>query len=179
VHVSDVPARAEVLLRRGQAPLQLDAMPVGTRLEFVATAEGYVPARVVVAPGATWSPAASGTPTLDVAAHLEKSTAKGGDEPPWPAADPGSAVGGQGPAGTLRLSSAPAGAEIWMLAGMGPEVTIDRLACEQDYDVLVAGPGTARKRIHVAASDLAPAPADPGAPPGGRVLARIARVSAK
>jgi hypothetical protein len=153
-------------------------MPVGARLELVATAEGYVPARLVVPADASWSAAADGRRTLDVAAHLEKASTKDSDAP-WPSAQAGSQVGGQGPSGTLRISSTPAGAEIWMLAGQGPEVTIDRLACDQDYDVLVAGPGTNRKRLHVAAGDLAPAPAASAGSTGDHAPARLANVSAK
>ena len=47
--VTDAPARSEVLLRVGQAPVDVDQMPVGARLELVATAEGYAPRRAVIA----------------------------------------------------------------------------------------------------------------------------------
>ena len=38
----------------GQAPVDIDHMPVGARLEFVATAEGYAPKRTVVPAGYVW-----------------------------------------------------------------------------------------------------------------------------
>jgi hypothetical protein len=46
--VSDVPNHAEVLFRLGAAPVDVDRMPVGARLEFVATADSYAPRRLVV-----------------------------------------------------------------------------------------------------------------------------------
>jgi hypothetical protein len=124
-------------------------MPVGTRLEFVATAEDYAPKRIVVPAGAVWDPGADGKPRYEIAAQLEKSNAKLGTKDPWPPGEPGSEVGGQGRPGTVRVVSTPRGAEIWMLAGIGPEVRLDQVRCDQGLDVLVAGPTTFRKRIRV------------------------------
>ena len=65
--VTNVPPHAEVLLREGQAPVDVEKMPVGARLEFVATAEGYAPKRVVVPAGATWDHCADGKPRFETA----------------------------------------------------------------------------------------------------------------
>ncbi len=76
-----------------------------------------------------------------------------------------------------------AGAEVWMLAGMGPEARIEQLRCDLDFDVLVAGPGTFRKRIRVAAADFATeAPGGPvgaAASPAAKSPTRLAQISAK
>jgi hypothetical protein len=65
-------------------------------------------------------------------------------------------------------------------------VRIDQLRCDQDLDVLIAGPTTFRRRLHVATTDFVKA--DPGdetgagtTPPVGskNEPARVARVSAK
>jgi len=173
--VTDVPAHAEVLVRKGQAPVDVEKMPVGARLEFVATAEGYTPRRVVVPAGASWDPGADAKPRFEAAVQLEKSKAKGTNDP-WPPGEPGSEVGGQGPPGTVHVVATPRGAEVWMLAGIGPEVRIEQLRCDQDIDLLVAGPTTLRKRIHVATSDFV-LDDKPGAPPGPAV--RTARVTFK
>jgi hypothetical protein len=175
--VGDVPAHAEVLLRSGQAPVDVPDMPVGTRLEFVATAEGYAPKRVVVPAGATWDRGADGKPRYEAGVQLDKSRARAGGNDPWPAGEPGSEVGGQGPPGTVHVVATPRGAEIWMLVGMGPDARIEQLHCGQDFDVLVAGPTTFRKRMRVAGSDFAEE-TTPGAPPA-KVPTRVARVSAK
>ena len=175
--VGDVPAHAEVLLRSGQAPIDVPDMPVGTRLEFVATAEGYAPKRVVVPAGASWDKAADGKPRFESGVQLEKSKARSGTNDPWPAGEPGSEVGGQGPPGTVHVVATPRGAEVWMLVGMGPDARIEQLRCNQDFDILIAGPTTFRKRMHVSGSDFVEENT-PGAPVP-KVPVRVARVSAK
>jgi hypothetical protein len=178
--VSDVPAHAEVLVRKGQAPVDVDRMPVGARLEFVATAEGYAPKRVVVPAGATWDPASDGRPRYEAAVQLDKSHAAHGTNDPWPAGEPGSAVGGQGPPGTVHVVATPRGAEVWMLAGLGPDARIEQqMACTEDVELLLAGPTTYRKRLHISAADFAP-DETAGAPVGpGKSPRRVAHVSGK
>lgn len=180
--VSDVPPHAEVLVRKGQAPIDVERMPVGARLEFVATAEGYAPKRVVVPAGAAWDAGPDGKPRYEAAVQLDKSKAPHGTNDPWPAGEPGSAVGGQGPPGTVHVAATPHGAEVWMLAGLGPDARIEQQQpCDQDVDVLLAGPTTYRKRIHVAATDFAPEETTPGAPAPatGKAPRRVAHVSGK
>jgi hypothetical protein len=161
--VSDVPPHAEVLIRAGQAPVDVPDMPVGTRLEFVA--------------GAAWDPGPDGKPRFEVAVQLDKSKAHPGTNDPWPAGEPGSEVGGQGPPGTVHVVATPRGAEVWMLVGIGPEARIEQLRCGQEFDVLAAGPTTYRKRLHVASTDFQVDDTHPGPPSKG--ITRIAHVSAK
>ncbi len=174
--VTDVPPHAEVLVRKGQAPVDVEKMPVGTRLEFVATAEGYAPRRVVVPAGASWDPGNDAKPRFEAAVQLERSRTKGNANDPWPPGEPGSEVGGQGPPGTVHVVATPRGAEVWMLAGIGPEVRIEQLRCDQDLDLLVAGPTTLRKRLHVGVADFV-ADEQPGTP--SKTSTKVARVSAK
>jgi hypothetical protein len=179
--VHDVPAHAEVLLREGQAPVDVEKMPVGTRLEFVATAEGYAPRRVVVPAGASWDTGPDGRPRLEVAVQLDKSNARAGATDPWPAGEPGSEVGGRGPPGIVRVIATPRGAEVWMLAGIGPDARIEQLRCDRDLEVLVAGPTTFRKRLRVAASDFLAddTPESTSSSPGTKVPTRLAKISTK
>jgi hypothetical protein len=178
--VTDVPAHAEVLLRAGQAPIDVPSMPVGTRLEFVATAEGYSPKRAVVPAGASWDTGSDGKPRFEAAVQLDKSKAHPGTNDPWPTSEPGSSVGGEGPPGTVHVVATPRGAEIWMLVAIGPEARIEQLHCSQDFDVLIAGPTTFRKRLHVASSDFVADDSPAGATtPPPKVPIRVARVSGK
>jgi len=175
--VTDVPVHTEVLLREGQAPVDIPRMPVGARLEFIATAEGYAPKRVVVPPGsAGWDPGPDGKPRFEAAVQLDPSHPRAGAGDPWPPGEPGSAVGGEGPPGTVRVVATPRGAEVWMLAGIGPEAQIEHLGCDQDIELLLAGPATYRKRLRVRAADFLAA--DP-VPPGESGKPRVARISAK
>ena len=124
-------------------------MPVGTRLEFVATAEGYAPKRAVVPSGANWDTGTDGKPRYEVAVQLDHSRARGGAVDPWPAGEPGSDVGGKGSPGTVHLVTTPRGAEVWQLAALGPDAEFD-VKCGGEVEVLVAGPTTLRKRLRVA-----------------------------
>jgi hypothetical protein len=175
--VADVPPHAEVLLGKGQAPAEVELMPVGARLEFVATAEGFAPKRVVVPAGARWDNGPDGKPRFEVAVQLDKTRAHAGTNDPWPAGEPGSEVGGQGPPGTVRVVATPRGAEVWMLAGIGPDARVEQLPCGRDVEVLLAGPTTYRKRLHVASSDFV-VEETPGTPTP-KVPTRVARLSGK
>lgn len=170
--VSDVPANAEILLRMGQAPLDVERMPVGTRLEFVATAEGYAPRRAVIKGESPWDKAPDGKPRIDVPIQLDPTKAKAGTVDPWPAAEPGSQVGGSGSPGTVHVVSNVRGAEVWLLAGLGPEARIEQLRCDGDIDVLLAGPPQLRKRLHIGEKEIQAATPDPQ---GNRVVSVTAK----
>jgi hypothetical protein len=159
--VSDVPQGAEVLVRSGIAPVDVERLPSGARLEFVALTDGYAPRRGVVPQGAAWD-TVNGKPRFELPIQLEKSHAKGGTLDPWPAADPGSVVGGQGPPGTVHLVTSPKGAEVWMVAGGSPEAKLEALPCGAGMELLVAGTAQGqhfRRRLRVDASQLTPEPA--------------------
>ena len=157
IAITDAPPGSEILLRKGQAPIDVERMPVKTRLEFVATAEGFSPRRAVVLPTAVWSQ--SKPPRFDLAVQLDASKVKAPALDPWPSGEPGTDVGGEGEPGTVHVVSAPPGADIWLLAGIGPEARIDRLKCDEGVEVMIAG-SQLRKRLRVAAGDAAKAPLD-------------------
>ncbi len=155
--VNDVPPNAEVLLRVGQAPVDVEHMPVGARIEFVATAEGFAPKRVVIASDATWDPGTDGKPPrYEAAVQLDRSRARAGAVDSWPSAEPGSEAGGKGSPGTVHLVATPRGAEMWLVAGLGPSAQIDQLKCGGDVELLIAGPTTYRKRLHIAEKSFVP-----------------------
>jgi hypothetical protein len=173
--VAGAPKDSEILIRQGQAPLDVEHMPVGARLEFVATAEGYAPKRAIVPDGAAWD-SSSGKPRFDLPVQLDKSKARANAVDPWPPGDPGSEVGGKGNPGTVHVISSPKGAEIWLLAGIGPDANIeDIVSCDTDIDVLVAGPTTYRKRLHVPASSFS----EQSTGPSGKAAVRVAHVNVK
>ncbi|MEO7109349.1 MAG: hypothetical protein ABI183_02830, partial [Polyangiaceae bacterium] len=144
-------------------------------LELIATLDGYATKRSVVLPDATWDKGSDGKPRLETAIQLDTLPKHHGKTAAdtWPAAEAGSDVGGKGDPGTLHVVSAPKGAEVWMVAGGGPEAQIDDIPCG-DVDVLLGGPGPYKKKIHVKAADFAAG--DPA--PNGDTI-KIAHVSAK
>jgi hypothetical protein len=172
VVVTDVPAGAEVLVRSGVAPVDVERVPSGARLEFVALVDGYAPRRSVVPQGAPWD-GAGGKPRFELPIQLEKSRARAGALDPWPQAEPGSVVGGQGAPGTVHVVTSPRGAEVWMVAGGAPEAKLESLPCGTGLELLVAGTAQGqpfRRRLRVEASQLTPEPS---------ANAATARVSAK
>lgn len=158
VVVTDVPQGAEVLVRSGIAPVDVERLPSGARLEFVALTDGYAPRRGVVPQGSAWD-TVNGKPRFELPIQLEKSHAKAGSLDPWPGADPGSVVGGQGPPGTVHLVTSPKGAEVWMVAGGSPEAKLEALPCGAGMELLVAGTAQGqpfRHRLRVDATQLTP-----------------------
>jgi hypothetical protein len=179
--VANAPKDSEILIREGQAPADVEHMPMGTRLEFVATAEGYAPRRAIVNAEDKWD-TGGGKPHFDLPIQLDKSRARAGAVDPWPPGDPGSEVGGKGNPGVVHVNTSPKGAEVWLLAGIGPDANIEEIVgCDTDVDVLVAGPpgpgpgSTFRKRLHVAASSFV---ADPTAS-AGKATVRVAHLNVK
>jgi hypothetical protein len=181
--ISNVPPHAEVLLRGGQAPVDIERMPVGARLELVATAEGFAPRRVVIPAGSSWDLGVDGKPRFETAVQLDKSKAHPGTNDPWPPGEAGSEVGGSGPAGTLHVVASPHGAEIWIVEGAGPEARVEGASCNDGVDVLLAGPTTYRKRLHVSANDFVPDESGPSKAGGTAAPKRppplVARVDAR
>lgn len=158
VVITDIPAGAEVLVRSGVAPIDVERVPTGARLEFVATTEGYAPRRAVVPQGAAWE-SAGGKPRFELAIQLEKSRTKGGALDAWPAAEAGTTVGGNGPPGNVHVVTTPRGAEVWMVAGAGPETTMSALPCAAGLELLVAGNAQGqpfRRRLRVDGAELTP-----------------------
>jgi hypothetical protein len=156
--VSDVPPGAEVLVRSGVAPVDVDRVPSGARLEFVALVDGYAPRRGIVPRGVEWD-GKTGKPRFELPIQLEKSRTKSGALDAWPSTEPGSVVGGQGPTGTVHVVTSPRGAEVWMVAGGAPEAKIESLPCGTSVELLVAGSAQGqpfRRRLRVDASQLTP-----------------------
>jgi hypothetical protein len=171
--VRKAPADAEILLRAGAAPTEVQRLPIGTRIEFVATAEGYAPRRGVVLPTAVWTHDAQ--PSFDLTIALPVSKKSSAEA--WPPAEAGTQVGGRGEPGLVRVSSSPIGAEIWLLAGLGPEASYEPLPCDRESEILIAGPTTYRKRIRITPAELEKAPEGQGQSKGLRVLEVVIRSS--
>lgn len=153
IRVSGAPEGAEILLLQGHAPLDVTPMPAGARIEFVGLLPGHAPKRAVVPAQGKWDRDEQERPRYELALELAPSRKR---SDPWPPAEPGTTVGGEGEPGTVRVVSSPRDAEVWLLFGSGPEAMLDPVACRA-HEVLVASGTSLRSRLQIAAEDFLPA----------------------
>lgn len=150
LHVTGAPEGAEILVLQGKAPLDVSPMPAGARIEFVGMLAGHAPKRAVVPAQAKWDADASGRPRYELAFELAPTRKK---SDPWPPAEAGTTVGGEGEPGTVRVVSSPRDAEVWLLFGAGPDALLDPVGCAAQ-EILIASGNTLRTRITVSADDF-------------------------
>lgn len=173
VIVEDLAAGTDVLVRSGVSPVEVERIASGTRVEFLATMDGFAPGRGIVPASAAWI-VTGGAPRYDLTIELQKRAPDGGNDR---SADAGH-VGSPPPAGqtgTVRVATAPPGAEIWMLVGQGPTAKVAGVPCNTAVDLLLSGSTDAgrpqRGRLHVDSSQFTP---DPSGTPTARASARLA-----
>jgi hypothetical protein len=152
VELSDGGEGSEILLRKGQGPVDVPQMPVKARIEFVVTAEGFAPKRAVVRADAVWDRKPNERPRLDV--PVELASAKPGALLPWPAVESGTGVGGEGESGIVHLVTSPRGADVWLLIGLGEQARFGPLPCDTDAEFMAAK-GTERRTVRASKDALA------------------------
>ena len=146
------PGESQVLMRIGPGPAVADELPVGVAHEFVVVAEGRRPTRAVVPPGAEW-PMSEGSPRYELAIQA-------GDDPMEEAAlDLGATrltpdVGApSGTFGSVRVITNPPGAQVYLLIGFSPTVTIENMRTDEPIELLVYHEGFPVARGTVAPGD--------------------------
>jgi len=150
---------AQVLRFVGRAPVTVTQLPVGVAHEFVATAEGHRPSRVLVAANADWEATAEGAryelalqltpiepttraPTGDVALELGPSRLSTQD-------------GARATRlGSVRVVTTPRGARVYQLIGFSPDVTVQDLPIDQPQELLIYREGYAPVVRAVSESDF-------------------------
>ncbi len=141
--LTGVPAGAEVVRRLGVAPLSA-MVPAREPLDLVAVIAGMPPRRVHVDVSAPWIDGPTG-------AHLDlPATIDAGPDTSWPAPLSGAAGAmgtmGKGPRGTLKITSTPNGATIWLAAD---PASMQGLPCALPVDLMVIAGKTAPRSLHV------------------------------
>lgn len=136
VHVSA--PNAQVLRFVGRAPVTIDRLPVGVAHEFVATAEGFRPSRVLLAADADWEASADGA-RYELAVQLDPVR----DDPAGEQLELGpsrlaSQVSGQ-PArlGSVRVVATPRGARVYQLVGFSPDTKVQDVPLAEPQELLV------------------------------------------
>jgi hypothetical protein len=172
--VSDLAPGTELFVKAGVAPLDVQRVPTGAKVELLALAAGAAPVRGVVASSAAWR-VENGKPRHDLTFDLQKQKADGGAGS-WPDGGQVLSDAAAGQAGTVHVVTVPPGAEIWMLVGRGPDARVQGLPCGTSVDLLVAGSSDAgrphRGRLRVDASRFTPDPS--GTTRTARASARLA-----
>jgi hypothetical protein len=147
-------ADAQVFRFVGLAPVTVPNLPVGVAHEFVATAEGHAPARVLVPTDAEWELSSEGA-RYEVALQLA------------PVAEPTGASFELGPSrltkqadpptarlGSVRVVATPRGARVYQLLGFSPTVELRDLPLAEAEELLVYQLGSAPVLRVVAPTDF-------------------------
>ncbi|HEY6876794.1 MAG TPA: hypothetical protein VI299_02200, partial [Polyangiales bacterium] len=140
VHVSE--PNAQVLRLVGRAPVSIEKLPVGIAHEFVATAEGYKPARALVPANGEWEATAEGA-RYELAIQLVEAGSAAGEQP-----KPGDGALDLGPSrltsqgtaqgtGSVRVITTPRGARVFQLVGFSPLVKVENLPLEAPQELLI------------------------------------------
>jgi hypothetical protein len=145
--------RAQVLLLIGPGPALATDLPVGVAQEFVALADGYAPARAIVPADAAWEEV-DGKPRYELAIQASRSNNTAFKVGLGPTLLPRDVGTPQAKLGTVRVVTTPKGAKVYQLIGFTPDVRVENLPLDQDYDVLVYLEGRAPVSRHVEAADF-------------------------
>ena len=146
---------AQVLVRIGAAPLEVANLPVGRPHEFVATAEGHRPARVLIPADAAWEASPTG-PRYEVALQLEPESAPGGTLTLGPSRLPEPAIGGKAAEqGSVRVVTTPRGAQVYQLLGFAsPVLSVQQLPIADEQELLIYREGFRPEHRKLAREDF-------------------------
>jgi hypothetical protein len=145
--------RAQVLLLIGAGPALATDLPVGVAQEFVALADGYAPARAIVPADALWEEV-DGKPRYELAIQATRASAGASKMGLGPTLLPRDVGTPQAKLGSVRVVTTPKGAKVYQLIGFTPDVRVENLPLDQDYDVLVYLEGRPPVSRHVEAADF-------------------------
>ncbi|MDB4977609.1 MAG: Basic proline-rich protein, partial [Myxococcaceae bacterium] len=143
VHVS-LP-NAQVLRFVGRAPVTVPDLPVGVAHEFVATAEGFRPSRVLVPANADWEATAEGA-RYEAALQLAPLELSGDGRSQRDVRDPSlelgpskldAQAGAAARLGAVRVVTTPHGARVYQLVGFSPDVKVQDVPLAEPQELLV------------------------------------------
>jgi hypothetical protein len=136
VHVSA--PNAQVLRFVGRAPVTVKDLPVGVAHEFVATADGYRPSRVLVPASADWEATAEGA-RYELALQLTQAEGTGRDQSlelgpsrlDTQTSTPPTRLG------SIRVVATPRGARVYQLVGFSPDVAVQDIPLTETQELLI------------------------------------------
>lgn len=150
------PPAAQVLLFVGRGPAVAEGLPVGVAHEFVAIAEGRAPGRSLVPAGAHWERTRYGRSyklTLNLGAGAGAGVGADLDVDIATPLAPVVRASRRGGLGEVHIVTAPSGARVYRLAGVGPTVRLRALRTDLATELLVASAGYLASRVIAGPSD--------------------------
>lgn len=145
--------RAQILRLVGRGPVSVPHLPLGVAHEFVAVAEGFTPARLLIPPNAEWEATPDGQ-RFEAAMQLGKPAEEGAMELgetllPQDVGSPSTTLG------TVRIVTTPRGAKVYQVIGFAPEAVVEQLPLEASQEILVYREGFAPELRAIGPSDYA------------------------
>lgn len=146
-------ADGEVFLFVGRSPATAEGLPLGVAFEFLAVGEGKRPTRAVVPAGAEFS--ADETPLYELAMQTSDEEMDFNELRLPPSRLEAGAMGSPaGGVGDVRVVTAPPGARVFLLVGIGESVVVNDLTSDEPHELLVWSPsGQESRRRFVGPSD--------------------------
>lgn len=144
--------RAQILRFVGRGPVTVEHLPLGVAHEFVATAEGMMPARLLVASNAEWESTAEGK-RYEAAMQLSQLSGQiselelGETLLPQDVGSPSATLG------SLRIVTTPKGAKVYQVIGFAPQALVQDLPVDATQELLIYRKGHAPEVRVVAPSD--------------------------
>lgn len=143
--------RAQILRFVGRGPITVPHVPLGVAHEFVATAEGMAPARLLVPRDAEWESTPDGK-RYEAAMQLSPAQGQGTTELgetllPRDVGTPTSTLG------SLRIVTTPKGAKVYQVIGFAPQAVVEQLPVDATQELLIFRKGHAPEVRVVAPSD--------------------------
>jgi hypothetical protein len=144
--------RAQILRFVGRGPVTVEHLPLGVAHEFVATAEGRAPARLLVPKDAEWDSTPDGKrfeAAMQLAGGGEGASLDLGDTLlPQDVGSPSSTLG------SLRIVTTPKGAKVYQVIGFAPQALVEDLPVEATQELLIFRKGHVAEVRVVAPSDF-------------------------
>jgi hypothetical protein len=155
--------RAQILRLVGRGPVSVQHLPLGVAHEFVAIAEGFSPARLLIPANAEWEATPDGR-RFEAAMQLGQPAGEGGLELgetllPQDVGSPSTTLG------AVRIVTTPRGAKVYQVIGFAPEAVVEQLPLEASQELLVFRKGYASELRVIGPSDYVDA--------GGRKRAEV------
>jgi hypothetical protein len=153
--------RAQVLRLIGRGPVSVPHLPLGIAHEFVAVAEGYAPARLLIPADAEWETTPDGR-RYEAAMQLSKAAPEarlelGDSLLPQNVGVPSDALG------TVRIVTTPRGAQVYQVIGFAPEARVEQLPLDATQELLIYRKGYLPELRAVTPGDYSAAPDGQGA----------------